>query len=244
MIDTLGRPTSVLARHRFLILLVALLLLLLFVPAMRSLSLAPLAARLIVSIAFLAMLASATYAVASSRRVAAICGLLLAISVVLQVVSLTVNIDAIEVGRSLVSAGFLGFVCGVILRHLFQDIGVTTETIFASLCVYLLLGVMWAHAYVVIDIVDPGSFRLTPTDDGDVSMRFSGVSFVNPLYYSFVTLTTLGYGDIIPLSPTARMFATVEAITGQLYLVVLVARLVGLHIARAIERDSPSDERV
>jgi hypothetical protein len=55
------------------------------------------------------------------------------------------------------------------------------------------------------------------------------------LYFSFATLTTLGYGDIVPVSAIARTLATLEAITGQLYLAVLVARLVGLHIAESLE---------
>jgi len=61
-------------------------------------------------------------------------------------------------------------------------------------------------------------------------MRLGGRQSVFPLYYSFVTMTTLGYGDIVPRSSSARMFAAIEALMGQLYLAVLVARLVGLHI--------------
>ncbi len=238
----LGGPTSVLARHRFLILLAALLFLLLFVPTVRSLSGVPVVARLIVSIAFLAMLASAAFAVATSRRVAVVSGLLMAISLALQVLSITIEADAIELVTNVVSVGFLLFISAVILRYLFQEDRVSAESIFAALCVYLLLGVAWAHAYSIIDIIEPDSFRFTSTDDGTASMRFGGVTFVNPVYYSFVTLTTLGYGDIVPLSPTARMFAVVEAITGQLYLVVLVARLVGLNIARAVRPDTRRDD--
>ncbi len=58
------------------------------------------------------------------------------------------------------------------------------------------------------------------------------------LYFSFSTLTTLGYGDIVPVSPLARMLTSVEAITGQLYLTVLVARLVGLHITESLSQRS------
>ena len=62
------------------------------------------------------------------------------------------------------------------------------------------------------------------------------------VYYSFVTLTTLGYGDIVPVSPSARALATLEALTGQLYLTVLVARLVGLHITHSSRRPSAEDQ--
>lgn len=62
------------------------------------------------------------------------------------------------------------------------------------------------------------------------------------IYYSFVTLTTLGYGDIVPVSPSARSLATLEALTGQLYLTVLVARLVGLQITHSARRRSEDQE--
>ncbi len=62
------------------------------------------------------------------------------------------------------------------------------------------------------------------------------------VYYSFVTLTTLGYGDIVPVNPSVRALATLEAITGQLYLTVLVARLVGLHITHSSQRRSEDQE--
>ncbi len=65
------------------------------------------------------------------------------------------------------------------------------------------------------------------------SMRFLGLQLEIPIYYSFVTMTTLGYGDIVPVNPAARMLSVLQALTGQLYLVVLVARLVGLHIAHS-----------
>ena len=73
-------------------------------------------------------------------------------------------------------------------------------------------------------------------------MRLRAAEAVLPLYYSFITLTTLGYGDVVPVSAAARMFAAIEAVMGQLYLAVLVARLVGLHISHAtMERSLAAD---
>ena len=66
----------------------------------------------------------------------------------------------------------------------------------------------------------------------------SGLAF----YYSFVTLSTLGYGDVSPLNPIARMFSYTEAITGQVYLAVLVARLVGLHISQTLIGEKGDEE--
>jgi voltage-gated potassium channel Kch len=68
------------------------------------------------------------------------------------------------------------------------------------------------------------------------------VESIYPIYFSLVTLTTLGYGDIVPTAAAARMLAAVEAVVGQLYLAVLVARLVGLHIAQARRNSESSDQ--
>jgi hypothetical protein len=73
-----------------------------------------------------------------------------------------------------------------------------------------------------------------------MQMRIGTGQPVGVLYFSFVTLTTLGYGDVVPTSPVTRTLASLEAITGQLYLTVLVARLVGLHIAESLgQRGGP-----
>jgi hypothetical protein len=116
-----------------------------------------------------------------------------------------------------------------ILRHLFLASHITVDLLAASLCVYLMLGVLWAvgysmattansHAFTVPEGQDPATMRLDLDHPGEV------------LYFSFVTLTSLGYGDIVPKMPLARSLAALEALVGQLYLTVLVARLVSLHI--------------
>lgn len=93
-----------------------------------------------------------------------------------------------------------------------------------AICVYLLLGVLWALAYSFVDLVSPSSFA-----GADIE---NAAGFKSTwIYYSFVTLTTLGYGDILPLSATARSLAYLEAITGQFYVAVLVAGLVSAYIS-------------
>jgi hypothetical protein len=118
----------------------------------------------------------------------------------------------------------------VILARIMKDIKVTTDTIYGSICGYLLLGVIWTEIFSLIEFVEPGSFlsggEYVIQVTGDIESR---VGFENLLYYSFVTLTTLGYGDIIPVSPAAKAFSALEAVTGQLFIAVLIARLVGLH---------------
>ena len=124
----------------------------------------------------------------------------------------------------------------LLLRFLFSEQQVTIEVISASLCGYLLLGVLWAIVYSLLDLVQANSFSFPSAVEELISnepstLRFGTERSATALYFSYVTLTTLGYGDIVPATTTARMLCTVEAIVGQMYLVVLVARLVGLHIA-------------
>ena len=88
--------------------------------------------------------------------------------------------------------------------------------------IYLLVAQLWELVYRFLDFIDPASFNL-PGSQGD---------FLLFEYYSFVTLTTLGYGDITPLTKVAKAFSVLEAVVGQLYLVVVVAWFVGPYVSR------------
>lgn len=98
---------------------------------------------------------------------------------------------------------------------------VTLDVIFASVCAYLLLGLIFADACFFLESARPGSFKLP--DAGADRYQF--------VYYSFVTLTTLGYGDIVAAGKAARSLAILEAVLGQLYLAVLIGWLVGAYSA-------------
>jgi len=118
----------------------------------------------------------------------------------------------------------LGFVVIVLLQRIFRRPAVSLGSVSASLVVYLLLGIMWAMAYSIMETLAPGSFYGL-SSDAILEIRR------DLFYYSFVTLTTLGYGDIGPVGPGARSLAITEAVVGQLYLVVLVASLVGMFLS-------------
>lgn len=128
---------------------------------------------------------------------------------------------------------FLGLVCVTMLRQVMKTRQVTSDTIAASICVYLMAGFIWAFIYALIEIAIPGSFKfpdnldLLPAKPGFMRIH----QFLVFLYYSFVTLSTIGYGDMTPVSPPARSFSALEGIAGQLYLAILVARLVGMRIS-------------
>jgi voltage-gated potassium channel len=121
---------------------------------------------------------------------------------------------------------FMGYLAIIFLRFIFEQEEVDSSTIYASIVTYILAGIMWSAVYSILETMIPGSFSASsrPIDS-------SGTRFI---YYSFVTITTLGYGDIIPATSKAGALSIIEAITGQFYLAVLVARLVGIHISQSI----------
>ena len=131
--------------------------------------------------------------------------------------------------------GFLFLLFGtfVIFRDVFSGM-VTANRICGAICLYLLLGACFAVLYLVVDLVDPQAFNASPVladrfNENDP--RHERLSLL--MYYSMITLSTVGYGDITPVNRVARTLAWVEAVGGQLYLSVMVARLVGLHLVRA-----------
>jgi len=121
----------------------------------------------------------------------------------------------------------LGFSLAVpvaMIVHIMRQKKVTADLILGALCSYLLLGILFAIVYRLLHDFIPGSFNLVP-DQGNSMSTFT--------YFSFTTLSTLGYGDITPAAAGVRQLAIVEAMVGQIYLAVLVARLVGLQAAQA-----------
>lgn len=111
-------------------------------------------------------------------------------------------------------------------RHVFSWRRADTNTLMGAVCVYLLLGLIFALLYALIAHFWPeGAFN-------GITFQANAVQFDNFLYYSFVTLTTAGYGDITPVNPLLRTLAYLEMIMGQFYMAVLVAGLVGLFMVR------------
>jgi hypothetical protein len=119
------------------------------------------------------------------------------------------------------SAGivFVGYVGAHLLRFIMRAPRVDSEVVCSGLAVYLLLGLLWTFLYIIESQVDPTAFAPGP------------IKGYTAAYFSFITLCTVGYGDIVPLTHVARMLAVMEAITGTMYMAVLVARLVSLYSA-------------
>ena len=128
---------------------------------------------------------------------------------------------------------FLALVATQFLRFILRAPRVTVQVLEAGISTYLVFGLLWALAYLMVDGLNPKAFAFSVAGD---SMAQSAI------YYSFVTLTTMGYGDIAPVSRVARMLAMLESTTGVMYMSILIARLVGLYSTVTPVTDDETDE--
>jgi len=119
----------------------------------------------------------------------------------------------------------------ILLSQVFAPGPVTAMRLQGAIAAYLLFGIAWAHAYAIVGSAIPGSFTIPERQLHLPSEWF---------YFSFVTLTTVGFGDIVPLHRVARALTVGEVLTGQLYLAVLIGRLVGMQISSG---PSTTDQR-
>jgi len=141
--------------------------------------------------------------------------------------------------RYILAILFFMYIAGTILIHVLKSERVTFDKICAALCSYLLIGVIFAFLYSLLEFLEPGTFlaggKVIPSGD---PRAFHGAGLGQAIYFSFTTLTTLGYGDIAGATPVAKNLSVLEALIGQIYLVVLVARLVGMEISHSSDRTS------
>ena len=142
---------------------------------------------------------------------------------------------------SLGLVGFLAVLIVALCLDVYRARSVTFGTILGACSIYLLIGVFWFGVFGLIETAKPDSFAFADVHPADVEAGSdleaapdAAVSMLERrqlFYYTFVTLSTLGYGDVRPVSEVARIYATLAAVTGQLFLTILVARLVGMQVA-------------
>jgi hypothetical protein len=120
---------------------------------------------------------------------------------------------------------------GVMVKVVMRREQVTIDKIFAAACVYLLMGISFGLLFLIIEQTAPGAFSLAEHDLGSLSGSL--------LHFSFTTLTSVGYGDIAPVSSLARSLSDIEAVLAQLYLAIVLARLVSLEITQGSSFDAP-----
>ena len=207
---------------RFLLLLVSLIALMVLEPLIFDLT----RLNFLLDIFFSIILFTSIYAV-SERKSTSFLAIILAVPKLLTLWALRFTTDPLLLFLdSIFGITFIGFIIALILNHIFKQEQVTPETIYGAIVVYILIGFMWVFLYSLTETFHPNSFSLTS--------EFV-INFKKELYYfSFITLTTLGYGDITPVSEPAKSLVMLEAVVGQMYIAVLIARLVGMHISQSL----------
>ena len=213
-------------RDRYLFLLISLLSLLLITPLFEGM----VELTTLLDIFITAIFLSSLYAISQKAE-----NLRIAVGLLLPVVAgmwLTyfVHIPYLRLVADCCAILFFAFTIILILSSLLREYEITLDVIYGAVVVYLLMALMWAFIFDIIETFQPGSFQVTANQSQGTRVHF--------VYYSFVTITTVGYGDILPVSLIARAFSIVEMVVGQFYLIILIARLVGINISQSMEKKS------
>ena len=211
-------------RYRYL--LASLLVLIVVQPFVRG----P-AGRVLLVTVFSAILLSAVWGLHSNRR-GFVMGMTLALTALAgNWAGVFVESLPLLFASRAVTVAFLALVVWTLLGDIARQTRIHPETIYQAACVYLILGVIFALFYASISEIDSGAFApivAAATAPGAPDAGAKAVGLAKPVYFSFITLTTVGYGDITPIAPAARSLVILEALLGQFFVAVLVARLVGL----------------
>jgi len=211
-------------RSKFYYLFVTQVLLIVLFPYLAKPGLSTVSFRLLSALTFVA----AVYAV-SDKRTQWITGLFLAVpaAVLNTLFTFHPGSSSLAVPSLASTLIFLGFTLVSLLRAVLRTETVTRDTIYGALSVYLLMAFAWGIAYLLLETLQPGGLALDAARHPNHKVDWSDCMF-----YSFVTLTSLGYGDMVPVSAQCRSLSILEAVSGIMYVAVLVARLVGLYSAR------------
>jgi hypothetical protein len=174
-----------------------------------------------VELLYLITLAAAAVGLDSSRR-RRWAMVVVTLTAAFRILGRSMNLEAVSALATTLFVGVAALAAVTSLRFAFQSGHADRERMSAALSTYLLAGHMFGVCYWQVQHLRAGTFAIS-----GVPLVVGAMDLSTCVYFSFVTLATLGYGDIVPLTPTARGLAVSEAVIGQLYLAVLVARLVG-----------------
>jgi voltage-gated potassium channel len=211
------------SNNNFSYLLVALLIFLIGVPIAIDLHLFP--DEIIRAISFSALLAIGLWSLRSSGRAFSAAIAFVIIGIVLNMLFVFYKQHIFHISSTIALLAFLFLGTGTAMKQIAAGDNISANRIIGAVCVYLMLGIIWALSYGLMEVMIPGSFG------GLTESAQSSSSSHDWVYFSFVTLTTLGYGDVLPLTYFARTLAYFETIVGQFYLAVLVAGLVGAYLS-------------
>jgi hypothetical protein len=215
-------------RNHPIYLALSLLLLLIAQPII---NVVPFAQCLILALFTLVLISAMLSVIADRKQFAVLCVLVLPL-VMLTWLSRLVEVGfwAI-VGANLMFVAFLLYLIVLMLKRILAETVVTGNTLIRAVSIYLMLGIAWAFVYHALEWFDPQAISLLEADS----------PWADFAYFSFTTMTTLGYGDIVPLSPMARSLVMLQAVLGPLYLTILVAKLVAAY-RMTVHEDGPRIE--
>ena len=213
-----GSAISGWREHRFLQLLLAIVAGLILLPLLAKF-------RIVFLVIQILLLNGILVAMSANRRGSILRRLLFgacAVNIALQALSLRLPATILPHVADAVGAVVLTLCVVGILSYVFRSADITTDTIFAAMVAYMFLALAFSRAFVILQAVSPASFGLREGANVDLEL----------LYFSFVTIATLGYGDVTPRLPGAQMLAVLEAVIGQFYVAVLIAWLVSVYAGR------------
>jgi hypothetical protein len=226
-----------LLRRRFLALLLTLLMLLVAYPFLRK----AYDTRLLLDVLFTAVFLAALLVVFQRKRfrvVAVLLGLPPLVGLWTDYFLPGVPRLPLAVGVHAVAAVFLVFCVATILHDIYRQGTVSADSIFGAFCGYLLVGMIFSHLYSLIEWLEPGSFQANEAIT--LRLHHEDRRFFLLTYFSFMTLTTVGYGDVTPVAEGAQGLAVVEALLGQLYIAVLIAELIGKRVTSHVGGAGPT----
>lgn len=210
------------SQNNFSYLLVALMIFLIGIPAAIDLQLFPVAVTRAIGMSSLLLIG--IWSLKDSGRTFGVAMTIAAIGIALNLLNAAAHNSVYFVSASVATLAFLTLATVAAFSQIAASNVISGNRIIGAICVYLLLGVIWSVCYALLEFASPGSFA---------GMQVADKSVWNPdwVYYSFITMTTVGYGDLLPVSAFARALAYLEAIVGQFYIAVLVAGLVSAYIS-------------
>ena len=176
---------------------------------------------LLLNISFSAVMLSAVLTVSQKKKSRIVFVLLVLPCLVFIWIKLTVTSSEMFLAGVVLQALFNLFMVFVIILFIFEEPVITRNTISAAVVAYLFVALFFTNLFLMLELIFPGSFSI---GHGQIMADPSVLR-----YFSFVTLSTLGYGDVVPITSQAKTMAIAEALIGQIYLTVLIARLVGVY---------------
>jgi voltage-gated potassium channel len=168
----------------------------------------------------------ATLSLSAAKRIFKIAWGLVAAKILLDVVGYTTPIPGVFIAEAMVLSTFFILATVFALRRVLEDKYVDMNRIAGAISVYILIGLIWASLYFALSLVDPQAFKGI-SELSDYNLTLTNTAYLDLLYFSYVTLSTLGYGDVTPVSRAAQSLAYLEAICGVMYVAVLISAMVG-----------------